>query len=164
MGTVMLSEAQQRRVWEGMLKAEIRANYFADLSGAYARRQRIATWGTLVLSSGTAVSIASNLPQDLTFIRFALAATAAGISAYSIVKQNQKFAVDSADLHARWNRLAKDYESLWENVYVDDAANTLKLLDDRATELSKSGAAFPYQERRMLRWQQLVERHRLAHP
>ncbi len=31
----MLSELQQRRVWEGWLSAEIRANYFADLSSGY---------------------------------------------------------------------------------------------------------------------------------
>ena len=52
----MLSEAQQRRVWEGMLSAEIRANYFAELSGKYHRRQRVVTWVILFLSSGAAAT------------------------------------------------------------------------------------------------------------
>ena len=48
----MLSELQQKRVWDGWLSAENRANYFADLSRGYHRKQRLVTWAMLVLSSG----------------------------------------------------------------------------------------------------------------
>jgi len=48
----MLSEPQQKRVWDGWLSAENRANYFADLSRGYHRKQRLVTWAMLVLSSG----------------------------------------------------------------------------------------------------------------
>ena len=53
----MLSEAQQKRVWERRLGSEIRAKYFAELSGRYSKRQRFATWSTLLFSSSDAVSL-----------------------------------------------------------------------------------------------------------
>lgn len=117
----MLSESQIKRVWEAMLGAEIRANYFAELAGKYQKRQRWATWGSLILSSGAAATVIANLPENWVWVRYVLVLGTAGLSAYSVAMNNQKFAVDSADLHARWNKLAKDYESIWENVYTDDA-------------------------------------------
>jgi hypothetical protein len=159
----MLSEAQQKWVWEGMLGSEIRANYFADLSGRLYVRQRFATWVTLVLSLGAVVSVVAALPSSYSWIRIALTVATAGITTYSVVMQNQKFAVDASDLHARWNRLAKEFESLWENVYANDALARLSLMEERKTELSKAGAAFNYDERRMLKWETHVIAHRLPH-
>jgi hypothetical protein len=159
----MLSEAQQQRVWEGMLSAEIRANYFADLSGQFYSRQRWATWASFVFSSGALVSLLASLPEQYLWIRPALVFPTALLSAYSVVMQNQKFAVDSSDLHARWNRLAKEYEAVWENVYADDALERLNALEDRATDLSKAGAPFKYDKSRMLKWKEHVLAHRLAH-
>ena len=92
------------------------------------------------------------------------AIAAAALSGYSVAMQNQKFAVDSADLHARWNRLAKEFESIWENVYADDASEHLNALDDRAIDLSKAAASgIKYDERRLLRWEEHVVQNRLAH-
>jgi hypothetical protein len=158
----MLSESQQKRVWEGMLSAEIRSNYFAELSAGYLRRQRASTWITLLFSSGAAISILSNLGDELKWIQLVLTLVAAGVSAYSLVMQNQKFALDASDLHARWNRAAKDFEAIWEDVYADDAAERLNAVDERTTDLSKAGASFPYSRRKMLHWQEHVERHRVA--
>jgi hypothetical protein len=163
MKTDMLSEAQQKRVWEGMLGAEIRANYFADLSARLQGRQRAATWLALVLSSGAVVSVVASMPPEESWIRIALTVAATGVNLYSVVKQNQKFAVDASDLHARWNRLAKDYESLWENVYANDAPAQLSGLEDRNIELSKAGSGFKYEKRRMLKWETHVVAHRLPH-
>jgi hypothetical protein len=53
------------------------------------------------------------------YIRLALAAVTAGISAYSVVMQNQKLAVDSSDLHVLWNR------RLWDDMYSEDALGNL---------------------------------------
>ena len=39
----MLSEAQIKRVWEGMLGAEIRASYFAELVERANKEQRLLT-------------------------------------------------------------------------------------------------------------------------
>ena len=48
----MLTESQRTQVWEQWLAAEMRAIYFGDLCGSFHRRQRLATWSTLLLSSG----------------------------------------------------------------------------------------------------------------
>jgi hypothetical protein len=159
----VLSDAQQKRAWEGMLSAEIRANYFAEYSGRLNTRQRRATWGSLVLSSGAAASVLANLPESLVWIRVALTLATAGLSAYTLVMQHQKFATDALDLHARWNRLAKDFEALWDNVYTDNAQERLRDLEERASEISKAGAVFRYDKRRMLAWENHVVQHRLPH-
>lgn len=156
----MLSEAQIKRLWEGMLAAEIRANYFAELSEVYSRTQRNATWGTLFLSSGaSATFLIRDLPNELSFLRPVLTLGAAALSLYSVVRQNQKHSVDSADLHMRWNKLAHDYQKLWENVYQEDALEILDKLDDRAVELSKAGTVFPNEPDRMLKWEEHVVSH-----
>jgi hypothetical protein len=158
----MLSEAQIKRAWEGMLGAEIRANYFADLSQRYSGNQRTATWGTLFLSSGAFLTFIRQIPGWLSFLPAALMLGAAGLSLYSVVAQNQKHSVDSADLHMRWNRLAHDFQLLWENVHAEDALQTLDQLCERAIELSKVGTAFPNNSKHMLKWEiHVVEHHGL---
>jgi len=114
-----------------------------------------------VRSSGAVVSVVAALPSGYSWIRIALTVATAGISTYSVVMQNQKFAVDASDLHARWNRLAKDFESLWENVYENDGLARLSLLEERKTDLFSAGTAFNYDERRMLKWETHVIAHRL---
>ncbi len=156
----MLSEAQQKRVWDGMLGAGIRADYFAELAGSYLWRQRAATWTTLFLASGSVASLLANQIPPEWRLGFAIATTA--VSLYSVVMQNQKLAVDASDLHARWNRLSKEYERVWENVYAEDAISTLNALTDLSIELSKSGTMFPNHPKKMLKWQKYVEEQRLS--
>jgi hypothetical protein len=163
LGIGMLSDVQIKRVWEGMLAAEIRSDYFAELSGSYQRNQKIATWSTLFLSSGAAVSALASLPAHVSWVRIALPGLAAAVSLYSVVMQNQKFSVDASDLHARWNRLAMEYTRLWEDVYATDALEKLNSLDDRAADLSKAGTSFPNRKGSMLRWQDYVERQHGVH-
>jgi hypothetical protein len=158
---MMLSEAQIERVWQGMLGAEIRANYFADLTERYNRRQRWATWGTLFMSSGALATILIQLPPQWAWVRAVFAAIATALSLYSVVRQNNKLAVDAADLYARWNKLSCEYENLWEDVTVDGAASILDALTDHGRELSKSATAFPNDKRAMLKWEEHVLAHRL---
>lgn len=160
-GMTMLSDLQQRKVWEGWLSSEIRANYFADLSSKYHRSQRYATWLTLFSSSGAFITViahwaASWLPPILTLLT-------AGLSFYALVAQNQKNAMDSADLHLRWNKLASGYEKLWDNMYAADAATKLAELDEKGAELSKAATAFPVDESRLLKWEDHVVKHHAAH-
>jgi hypothetical protein len=155
----MLNELQQKRVWEGWLSAEIRANYFADLSRRYHYRQRLATWSTLFLSSGAAVAFVAGLPREYAWVAPILSLLTAAVSAYSLVMQNQKSAMDSADLYFRWNKLAGEYERLWESMYSEDALAQLSALEERAAELSKVATAFPVKRKQLLKWQQHVEMH-----
>ncbi len=161
----MLSEAQQRRVWEGMLSAEIRANYFAELSGKYNRRQRGVAWVILCLSSGAAATLLyAGLPAEIAlWLPRVLALLTAALALLALVMQYPKLAYDSADLHSKWSRLASKYEALWENVYADDAQEELQRLGEEDIQLSRLGTPLPYREKAMLKWQDHVERHRAAH-
>lgn len=152
----MLSETQLKTVWEEWLAAEVRANYFADLCGTFNRRQRWATWATLLLSSGAAVAFIGRFQWAVPI----LALLAAAMSLYSLVAQNPKSAAECADLHSRWNRLAMEYQALWQGWFADDAASKLAQLNDREADVSKSGVGYHYDEKRMLKWFDIVVRDR----
>ncbi|MBI4876782.1 MAG: hypothetical protein HY822_19265 [Acidobacteria bacterium] len=158
-----MSDEQIRRVWEGLLTSEILANYFAELANGYHRRQRLTTWAALVLSSGTLVSLLLSVPDNWVWLRPFLALLTAGISAYSVAVQNQKLATDSADLYAKWDKLASEFQAIWENVHADDALQRLFRCEETQREISKAATAFPNREKRMLKWQAYVEeRHRAS--
>ncbi len=158
--TITLTQLQQKRVWEGQLSAEIRANYFAELSGTYRSHQRMANWLSLVFSSG---ALASFLLKDgldiapyLALVRPVLAFVTAGLSAYSIIAQNQDRATNCTELHSRWNKLAKEFEALWDDMYSETASARLQRLEETATELSKAGNAFPNKKKQLMKWQDYV--------
>jgi hypothetical protein len=153
----MLSDLQRKRVWEAWLSAEIRANYFADLAGRYHRQQRWTTWLTLFTSSGAVAAFVTRVPHE--WVAPGLALLAAALSLYAVVSQNQQRALDSSDLHFRWNRLASAYRGLWDNMYAEDAPAQLAKLDDEAAAASRTGSTFPVSERRLRKWQRYVVQH-----
>lgn len=157
--TPMLSESQRTRLWEDWLGAEIRANYFADLAGTYQRRQRVATWLALFFSSGAFFAAIAKLPQGMTWVSIAFPLVAAAASLYTVVTQTQKNAVDCSDLHFRWNKLATEFQDIWDDSEAPDVPLKLARLRERKAETSKSGTAFRYDEKRMLKWYDLVVKH-----
>jgi hypothetical protein len=159
----MLNAHQQRQVWEGLLSAEIRANYFAELSGLYRRRQRLGTWLILVTSSGAFAAILARLSTELWWLPAGLTLITAALSLAVLVADDQQRAVDSADLHLRWNKLAQGYEVLWSNIYVPDATARLGELADGEAQVSKASTAFPAKMKRLAKWEAHVVRHRTAH-
>ncbi len=154
----MLSEAQIRRVWEGLYEAKVRANYFAELSGKYQDRQKLATGMSLFFASGVVVTLLLRHPQLGSVI--ALLATA--VSVYSVVAQNSTRAVESADLYTRWDKAAADYQAIWENVWAEDAAARLQAADDKARETSRSSIPLPANKKALMRWCEHVERELAA--
>ena len=89
----MLSELQQKNVWENWLSAEMRANYFADMANHYQSWQRALTWLTLIFSSSAALVIVTDwAPQGFEWIKAVLALLTAAVSFLSLVQQNQKSA------------------------------------------------------------------------
>ncbi|HXK33854.1 MAG TPA: hypothetical protein VNM91_07585 [Dehalococcoidia bacterium] len=153
----MLTPLQQRRVWDLWFNGEVRACYFADLSGRYRRLQRAATWLTLVLSSGATVTLVAHLPAGFDWMAAILAALTAVVSLWSLVAQHQQHAIDAADLHHRWATLAAESRRLWDDMHASDAAARLEALDARAAELSKAGTAFPVRPRLLDKWHNHVE-------
>src|SRR5688572_9841968 len=128
MQRIMLSELQQRNVWEGWLGAEIRGNYFADLCQSYLRTQRVITWSTLIASSGAAATVLATLPDGLEWARLSLLVVTAALSLWALVTNYGKRVTDCSDLHFRWNMLASDYEALWGNMYAATAQEQLASL------------------------------------
>jgi len=154
----VLSESQQKDVWEGWLGGEIRSTYFADMAQRYQTRQTFLTWTTLLLSSGAAASLLSDwLPVELHWVRAVLAVLTAGVSFAMLLQQNQKRITECADLHFRWHRLASEYKGLWQDMYADTATARLRELEEREAELSKSSMSIPNRKRIMLKWQDYVE-------
>jgi hypothetical protein len=156
----MLSEYEQRTVWDGMLGAEIRAQYFAELSGRYQARQRWLVLGTLVLSSGAFLSLVTTVvPASLGWVKPLLALLAAILSLWSLLARNERNSIDSADLQFRWNMLAVDYQRIWADVDSETARTRLQELQERDAVLSKSSTAFPDDETLMAKCQKYVEMH-----
>ena len=155
--TLMLSELERQRLWEGLISAEVHAQYFAQLSNGYYRKQRFSTWGTLILSSGAFVAVVASLPEFWQWLRAVTTLAAAGLSFYSLVMQSQKMAADCSELFSRWSVLARQYRQLWENMYNEDAAEMLNRLDQGRTDLSKGATQFPNDQKTMARIQDRVE-------
>jgi hypothetical protein len=157
----MLSELQQKDVWEGWIGGEIRANYFADRSGHFQTQQKVFTWMTLIFSSGaTASFIGDWLP---TWVRPTLTLLTAAISLFLLLQQNQRRVMECADLHVRWSRLADEYKALWDDMYSPDALAKLRSLQQDEAELSKSSIAIPNDDKAMDKWQDyVVQRHKLS--
>ncbi len=154
----MLSEFQQRDLWERWLAAEMRSNYFADRAHHYASIHGWITWGTLLSSSGAAITIlsGSSVPQ---WIKPTLAIIAAGLSLLSLAKQFQKRSFECSELQYKWNRLAYEAESLWNDTWANDAEARLQEIAEKAAELSKAASTIPYNERVMLKWENQVLQH-----
>ncbi len=156
----MLSEFQQKIVWDAMLSAEIRSAYFAELSGRYQRTQRRLVVGSLLLSSGAFLSlVTSTVPTSLSWVKPALAFMAAALSFWSLVAKNERSSIDAADLHFRWNMLAIDFQGVWADIYAGDSADRLAELRKREAELSKSSTALPDDQSLMEKCQENVLMH-----
>lgn len=161
----MLTEHQQRDVWERWLASEMRANYYGDLAERLSSLQTKLSWTTLLFSSGAAAAILGDarLPANLWFLKSVLALLAAGVSLASLIMQNPKRSIDCSDLQFRWNRLASEYEALWNDAYDDSSSATLAILTEKSAELSRSSgrAGVRYQKRLMEKWENYVLRHRV---
>lgn len=161
----MLSELQQKRIWEGWLGAEIRAHYFGDLVSRYQSWQHWLTVSTLVFSSAAFAAILNDtwLPQQMLWLRPAAALAAAVASFVALVFKNEQKALECSDLYAGWSQLALDYQQLWDGMYLDDASQRLASLDKRGQDLSRAGLNLPERRRLMLKWQDYVEEQHGLH-
>jgi hypothetical protein len=157
----MLTEAQRHDVGERMMAAEMRSNYYADLCSRYLARQRWITFATLLCSSGAVATVLStSLPARLSWTRPTLTLITAALSLFSFVSQYLQTSTDCAELHSTWNRLATEYDALWNDLDADNAHEQLKLLISRGEEASKRGTKIAYKEKLMRKWQKHVEMHR----
>jgi len=154
----MLTDFQQKELWEKWLAAEIRSNYFADLCGRFQRSHNLLTWIALVSSSGAAAGFLTHFPD---WLKAGLILIVAAISFYSIVQQSVKKVAECSDLSFRWNSLAIQYQELWNYAYSDEAESTFQTLLQKGADISRSGQTLPNDEKAMLKWEEHVLKHRI---
>ena len=138
-----LSDFEQTSLWEGLIGAETRSAYFANLVQRLRVRQRWLTVGSLVLSSGAAIALLTSALPNYGWVKGLLALASAVLSAISLVSSNEKNAIEAADLSYRWQTLAISYQELWSNMYAEDAPQTLHRLREEEAKVSKSSTALP---------------------
>ena len=158
---MVLSELQQDELWKNWLSAEIRADYFAEMSTWYARWHSWLIWSTLFFSAGTVAAIIGNLPANYGWlIKPTLALVTTALSLLSVVKQPQKRSAECADLHFKWNLLAAEYQLLWNHTYSDDAELEFANLVRKEAEISKASLAIPNRVKVVEKWERHVVEQR----
>lgn len=150
----MISEIERRMIWDGWFSSEVCMQYFADLSGRYRRWQAVATFGTLLASSGAVTAALAKFPESA---QVALAILTACLSFYLVLARNDPKAAGTEDLSYRWGRLAVDYRALWLDQYSDDTRARLDDLEARRAEISRAGIGYPNRQRRIRRLYESVK-------
>jgi hypothetical protein len=140
----------QRIVWEEMLYAQMRSNYFAELVRHYMNWDKGLRALALLATSGVVVTVLSQADAEL--LRVGIPVIAAAISFWLLLSQYTSMARDASDLHAGWSAVARDYEGVWTDLYAVDAQERYRQIYDRAEALSRSGAKFPNKKERLTYW------------
>jgi hypothetical protein len=117
----LLNDGQIGRVWEKMLEAETRSLYFADLANRFTREKQWITGASFFLASGAAATVIGKAP---TWVPIFLSVLSALGNAYSMAVGLDRKISTLAKLHAAWNRIASDYDRLWNHTYEDSAHTT----------------------------------------
>jgi hypothetical protein len=145
----MDAEILRRTMWEEMLYADMRANYFAELVRHYQNLDRSIRVCVLAASSGAAATTLTAAPPE---IKLGLPLVAAGGSFWLLFSQYSMIARDAADLHTGWNSIRTEYENLWNALADPHAEARYHQIYDRAEILSKAGTKFPNKKRRLRYW------------
>ena len=145
----MDNDTLNRRVWEEMVAANMRANYFADFVHLYQERDKFFRIASLVLASGAVASaiVAVNNP----LVRITAPIIAAIVGAWLQFGQYSMLSRDAADLMVSWQSVAGKYEKLWNNLYEGGEQRFDEIYKD-ADALSKPGSKFPRDDEKLGMW------------
>jgi len=139
----------RKTIWEEMLYAQMRSNYFAELVRRYMSLDKGLRALALLASSGVVVTVISDANGIL---RFGVPIFAVAVSFWLLLSQYTSMARDASELHAGWSAIARDYEALWTNIYAANAQTKYREIYDRAEPLSISGSKFPNKKKRLSYW------------
>jgi hypothetical protein len=158
----MLNERQVMNVWQGLLAAETRTFYFADLTSRYTRRKQVLTGLSFFLSSGAAASILAKGPAWIPLVQALFIAAA---TAYSMVMNLDGRIATMAKLHATWSEIATLYDRLWNHAADADAEQHLDAIIEREKAPSELAATSAPNNQALLRkWQDHVFAMYQLHP
>ena len=155
----MLSEAEKDRVWEGLYLCEVRHLHYAHLSGSFRNSQTFLTWGTLVSSSGTVVTLVTAIAILHPLVPPLLAIGVTAISSYSLLSKKERKALDSSRLSVDYGLLAQKYEELFGRM-DSGTSDELKELDKQRLALSERAESLGYSKRLMAKAQDEVKLQR----
>jgi hypothetical protein len=139
----------RRVVWEEMIFANMRANYFAELVSHYQKIEKTLRVVSLVSSSGAAATVLTAAPD---WIKIGFPIIAAFVSLWLLFSQYGMMSRDAADLHVGWDGLAGDYERLWNHLEDPNAEALYYQIYERGESLSKTGTRFPNRKKRVSYW------------
>jgi hypothetical protein len=145
----MNSVTLRKVVWEEMLYADMRANYFGELVRTYQQWDRGLRVAVLVASSSAA---ATALSDALPIVKVATPVLAAVGSFWLLLSQYTTLARDASDLHAGWSAAAKDYEKVWNQLDDPEAESKFNQIYEKAEGLSRAGNKFPTKNKRLEYW------------
>lgn|ERR1039458_2579727 len=141
-------EAQdfRRRVWDEMLFAAMRANYFGEMVLWYQNLEKWIRVVILVASSGAAATVLAKTPD---WLKLGLPIIAAAGSFWLILSQFGMLAREASDIHAGWNSVEARYERLWNSLEEPGSEMLFDQIYDSANALSKAGTKFPNRQKRL---------------
>ena len=146
--TTGLDERQRRRLWDSMIGAHARADYFGCVAIWYGR---VETVGRVVSGMCCFVAALLVLREHPGVLAGHFAVGAGMVTMLELYVMLGHKRVGAVGLRWSWHRLGIDYEALWNDSYRSDAGRTLARLEERAAELSNRALSIPHNERRMTR-------------
>jgi hypothetical protein len=149
----MLSEAQLDEIWGDMLAAETRSYYFADLAERVTRRKQWITGSILLLSSGAAVSLMSEMSR---WVASLMSLVIAGLTIYTVSTGLDEQALKLQGLHSDWSRIHDDYRHLWSHTYEETAEHELEAIRERERDASARAATVTTDMKLVGKWQDQV--------
>ena len=145
----MDADILRKCVWEEMVLADMRSNYFAELVRHYLQFDKALRVAALVVTSG---AVATALSQLDTTAKLIAPILATAISFWLLISQYGSMARDASDLHGGWSAIKRDYERIWNHLDAAEAEEQYQQIYERAEGLSTSGTKFPNKKDRLNYW------------
>ncbi len=139
-------ETLYRRLWEEMVYANMRANFFGELVRVHQNWDKCLRLLVLLLSSGSAVATFSTFPG---WLRLALPVVATLASLWLFLSQHSTMSRDAADLNSGWQDFAARYEYLFNHIHDEGTEKAFYETFDAAGKLSAKASKFPQRGRRL---------------
>ena len=152
-----------KRVWEEMVYANMRANYFGDLVRVYQSWDQGIRGAVLLFTSGSVAAVAA----DIALLKWGVPILATAGSLWLFLSQYSTLSRDANDLAVAWQAIAARHERLWNHLTEMDAEDIFNRIHEDAGSLSRQGSKFPQRDRRLTYWQDhseklLTERYKCA--